>query len=348
MTAIGAFGSGSAGTGRRSVDDCGVRDRPAPTRAAGLLLLLTPVIWGATFPAAKVALRDVSPWTFVAWSRGLGLLAIVVVLTIRRPPRVAWTRGLVPAGALLGGLMTAGYLLQTVGINHTSSTNAAFITVLYVVLAPAGAALIGRHSPDRVDVACLTLALVGLGLLSIRDGTLRAGDLLVLAGAAAFAGHIVAVDVLVDRYAAAPLALAQMAASAVLTAAIAVPAGPQAGEVGVALVDLHPHGRPRFGHRVLGAGDGAAVDEPGASVDPPRVGGARGGARRCNLAGRAALGAGVAGRSGGSHGHRDLRASPPPNEDSPRGLKPWGLSPDKGTYPRSSTCILRAFRRASQ
>jgi drug/metabolite transporter (DMT)-like permease len=206
-------------------------DRPTPTRAAGLLLLLTPVIWGATFPAAKVALRDVSPWTFVAWSRGLGLLAIVVVLTIWRPPRVAWTRGLVPAGALLGGLMTAGYLLQTVGINHTSSTNAAFITVLYVVLAPAGAALIGRHSPDRVDVACLALALVGLGLLSIRGGSLRAGDLLVLAGAAAFAGHIVAVDVLVDRYAAAPLALAQMAASAVLTAAIAVPAGPQAGEV---------------------------------------------------------------------------------------------------------------------
>ena len=231
MTAIGAFGSGSADTGRRSVDDCGVRDRPAPTRAAGLLLLLTPVIWGATFPAAKVALRDVSPWTFVAWSRGLGLLAIVVVLTIWRPPRVAWARGLVPAGALLGGLMTAGYLLQTVGINHTSSTNAAFITVLYVVLAPAGAALIGRHSPDRVDVACLALALVGLGLLSIRGGSLRAGDLLVLAGAAAFAGHIVAVDVLVDRYAAAPLALAQMAASAVLTAAIAVPAGPQAGEV---------------------------------------------------------------------------------------------------------------------
>jgi drug/metabolite transporter (DMT)-like permease len=206
-------------------------DRPAPTRTAGLLLLLTPVIWGATFPAAKVALRDVSPWTFVAWSRGLGLLAIVVVLTIWRPPRVAWTRGLVPAGALLGGLMTAGYLLQTVGINHTSSTNAAFITVLYVVLAPAGAALIGRHSPDRVDVACLALALAGLGLLSIRGGSLRAGDLLVLAGAAAFAGHIVAVDVLVDRYAAAPLALAQMAASAVLTAAIAVPAGPQAGEV---------------------------------------------------------------------------------------------------------------------
>jgi drug/metabolite transporter (DMT)-like permease len=208
-----------------------VLDRAGRARAAGLLLLLTPVIWGATFPAAKVALRHVSPWTFVAWSRVLGLVAIAAVLLVWRPPREAWTRGLVPAGALLGGLMTAGYVLQTVGINHTTATNAGFITILYVVLAPAGAALIGRHTPDRLDVLCLVLALLGLGLLSINGGSLRAGDLVVLAGAAAFAAHIVAVDVLVDRHAAAPLALAQMAASAVLTAAVALPAGPQVGEV---------------------------------------------------------------------------------------------------------------------
>jgi len=208
-----------------------VLDRAGRARAAGLLLLLTPVIWGVTFPAAKVALRHVSPWTFVAWSRVLGLVAIAAVLLVWRPPREAWTRGLVPAGALLGGLMTAGYVLQTVGINHTTATNAGFITILYVVLAPAGAALIGRHTPDRLDVLCLVLALLGLGLLSINGGSLRAGDLVVLAGAAAFAAHIVAVDVLVDRHAAAPLALAQMAASAVLTAAVALPAGPQVGEV---------------------------------------------------------------------------------------------------------------------
>jgi len=208
-----------------------VPDRPARARAAGLLLLMTPVIWGATFPAAKVALEHVTPWTFVAWSRGLGLVAIAAVLLVRRPPREAWTLGLVPAGVLLGTLMTAGYALQTVGIGHTTATNAGFITVLYVVLAPAGAALIGRHAPDRVDVACLALALAGLALLSIRGGGLREGDLIVLASAAAFAAHIVAVDVLVDRHAAAPLALAQMAASAVLTAAIALPMGAQAGEV---------------------------------------------------------------------------------------------------------------------
>jgi drug/metabolite transporter (DMT)-like permease len=206
-------------------------ERPARAQTAGLLLLLTPVIWGATFPAAKVALEHVTPWTFVAWSRGLGLVAIAAVLLVRRPPRGSWRRGLIPAGVVLGGLMTAGYLLQTVGIDHTSATNAGFITVLYVVLAPAGAALLGRHTPDRIDVLCLAVALVGLALLSLRGGGFRVGDLIVLASAAAFAGHIVAVDVLVDRYPAAPLALAQMAASAAITAAIALPAGPQAGEV---------------------------------------------------------------------------------------------------------------------
>jgi drug/metabolite transporter (DMT)-like permease len=206
-------------------------DRSGRGRAAGLLLLLTPVIWGTTIPAAKVALQHVTPWTFVAWSRGLGLVAIGLVLLVRRPPRGAWTSGLVPAGALLGGLMTAGYVLQTVGIGHTTATNAGFITVLYVVLAPAGAAIIGRHSPDRIDVLCLALALAGLALLSLRDGSLRLGDLIVLASAAAFAAHIIAVDVLVDRYPAAPLALAQMAASAAITVAIALPAGSQAGEV---------------------------------------------------------------------------------------------------------------------
>src|SRR6478735_1852287 len=78
--------------------DSAMPDRPARARSAGLLLLLTPVIWGATFPAAKVALRDVSPWTFVAWSRGLGLLAVLVVMAVWRPPRAVWSRGLVPAG----------------------------------------------------------------------------------------------------------------------------------------------------------------------------------------------------------------------------------------------------------
>ena len=46
------------------------------------MLFLTPVLWGATFPAAKLALETLSPLTFMAWSRLLGLVSVVAALPI--------------------------------------------------------------------------------------------------------------------------------------------------------------------------------------------------------------------------------------------------------------------------
>ncbi len=200
-------------------------------RTAGLLLMLTPLIWGGTFPAAKVALEHVSPWTFVAWSRGLGLLATLAVIAVWRPPRDAWRWGLVPAGIALGGLTTLGYALQTVGIGHTTATNAGFITVLYVVFAPLGAAVIARRAPSAVTALCVTLSLVGLGLLSLHGWAFRGGDVLVLGAALAFATHILAVDHLVGRYDPLALATAQMAGSAIWAVGIGVPDGLQTSRV---------------------------------------------------------------------------------------------------------------------
>src|SRR3954454_11355432 len=94
-------------------------DRDAGGRAAGLMLLTTPVIWGLTFPAAKMELEHVNPgtvttwrrvlglhhetpWRFPPWSRVLGLAALCAVVAVVRPPRETWQRGLIPAGALLG------------------------------------------------------------------------------------------------------------------------------------------------------------------------------------------------------------------------------------------------------
>ena len=131
------------------------------------MLLTTPVIWGLTFPAAKLALEHTNPWTFTAWSRVLGLAALCAVLLAVRPPRETWQRGLIPAGALLGCLMFAAFALQSLGLQYTTATNAGFITVLYVVFAPLGAAALARRAPPRVAAICLPMALVGLGLLSL-------------------------------------------------------------------------------------------------------------------------------------------------------------------------------------
>ncbi|HEY0389155.1 MAG TPA: DMT family transporter [Gaiellales bacterium] len=200
-------------------------------RVAGLMLLTTPVIWGLTFPAAKLALKHTNAWTFTAWSRVLGLLALIAVLAVVRPPRDAWRWGLVPAGALLGFLMFAAFALQSVGLRSTTATNAGFITVLYVVFAPLGAALVARRRPPRVAAVCLPMALAGLALLSLHGLDLHRGDALVLACSIAIAGHIVAVSLFVARYSAIGLAAAQLAATTVIHTAFALPHGLDAGQV---------------------------------------------------------------------------------------------------------------------
>lgn len=208
-----------------------VPDRDVSGRAAGLMLLTTPVIWGLTFPAAKLALEHTNPWTFTACSRVLGLLALCAVLVVVRPPRETWRRGLIPAGALLGFLMFAAFGLQSVGLQYTTATNAGFITVLYVVFAPLAAAALARRRPPRVAAVCLPMALVGLGLLSLNGFELHRGDALVLACSVAIAGHIVAVSQLVVRYSAIGLAVAQLAATAAIHTAVALPHGVQATAV---------------------------------------------------------------------------------------------------------------------
>ena len=185
-----------------------------------MLLLLTPLLWGATFPAAKLALDHLPPFAFMAWTRGLGFLAILAMIPLLRgtpdepsPP----FRSVVGPGLLLGALIFVAYLLQTEGLARTTATNAGFITGLYVVFTPIlAAAMFRQHVPGAAWIA-VAVSVVGLGLLSVRDlGAIHLylGDLLVLAGAVAWAGHIVGVGHFSPRFPSWMLSIAQMGATA--------------------------------------------------------------------------------------------------------------------------------------
>ena len=187
-----------------------------------MLLLLTPVMWGATFPATKLALRRIPVLPFMAWTRLLGALAILVMLPLLlrsgRGSRAKLRSAAIPV-LVLGGLMFVGYTLQTEGQARTTATNAAFITALYVVFAPILAAIVFRQSLRRSVWVAVVLSVAGLTLLSVRDlGHVRfhAGDLLVLAGAVAWAGHINAISHYSPRHPVWMLSLGQMSLAGLL------------------------------------------------------------------------------------------------------------------------------------
>ncbi len=99
---------------------------------------------------------------------------------------------------LCSAALLAGYLLLTVGLQSTTSTAAAFITYLLVVIVPVVSALMTRRLPSKALAAGVVLATIGL-LLLVGRVQLGRGELLVLGCAVAFAAHILLLGAFADR-----------------------------------------------------------------------------------------------------------------------------------------------------
>ena len=100
-----------------------------------LALFLTTFVWGATFPATKAALEQISPLSFLFLRFLLGLIVVCAVLALMRR-RLVKDSFTLRISLIATGWMFLGYVLQTVGLRFTTASNSAFITVLYVVFVP--------------------------------------------------------------------------------------------------------------------------------------------------------------------------------------------------------------------
>jgi drug/metabolite transporter (DMT)-like permease len=158
-----------------------------------LALLLSTLIWGATFPATKAVLDQIPPFSFLFVRFLLGTILTVGVFLILRN-RLGFDRDLLRMSAIATVFLLLGYALQTVGLRHTSASNSAFITAFYVVLVPL---FLRRFQTHTWAAACL--AVVGLWLLLDPTVAMNLGDLLTIGCAAAFAGHISCLEIYTRR-----------------------------------------------------------------------------------------------------------------------------------------------------
>lgn len=204
-------------------------DRPT------LALVGVTAIWGSTFVVVKDAVEKMSVADFLTWRFALAALAMLVI----RPRSVARLGAAGRrAGAVVGVALGAGYLLQTVGLQHTSAAVSGFITGMFVVLTPLGAAVLLRQLPSASAWLAVAVATVGLGLLSLHGFSVGYGELLTLGCAAAFALHIVGLGRWASSYDAFGLAVVQLLVTTLMCLAIALPGGmhvPPDGSVWVAL-----------------------------------------------------------------------------------------------------------------
>lgn len=174
--------------------------RLSPSALAHLLLLATVFVWGATFVLVKDALQDSTPLLFNLLRM---TLAFLVLATVNHRHLRNLSRRAIVSGVIVGILLAAGYQFQTSGLARTTPAKSAFITGLVVVFVPLFTAIpalrpSGTHAPRWTAGVGAILAFAGLLLLTTPSGTAWAhlfssigiGDLLTLACAIAFAGHL--------------------------------------------------------------------------------------------------------------------------------------------------------------
>jgi len=197
-------------------------------------LIAVTAVWGITFVQVKDAVALYPLFAFLAVRFAIATLTLAVPGT--RRVRTLGRAG-VGGAVVLGVLLAAAYALQTAGLERTTVSSTGFITGLYVVLTPVFGLVLFRWHVSRDVWLGVALAVAGLALLSGIEAGSPAGDLLVLASAAAQALQIVGVERLANRYDAVALTFVEMLTGCAVFSAIAA----VRGDLAV------PHGRTVWG-----------------------------------------------------------------------------------------------------
>jgi drug/metabolite transporter (DMT)-like permease len=159
-------------------------------------LLLTVVIWGTTFVATKVALRDLPPLTLTLLRFILASLVLVPLACVERRPahRATGWRPLVVAGLLGGGLFFA---LQNLGLVYTTASKASLIIAVVPALTGLFSLLFlgerfgwARGLGVAASIAGVATIILAGGADGLTGGKLL-GDLLFVATAVAWAAYTV-------------------------------------------------------------------------------------------------------------------------------------------------------------
>jgi len=192
-------------------------------RSAELGLVGIAAVWGLTFVMVKDAIELLPTMAFLGYrfAPAAVLVAVLFWRQLRALSPAGWR-----AGALMGAFLTAGYVLQTLGLERTGASNAGFITGLFVVLTPLLGALLLRERLTPLAWGAAVASAVGLYLLSGAGGELNLrGDGLVLLCALAFSAHILATSRAVAEHHAGALLVVQLGVCGVVCLGVAAACG---------------------------------------------------------------------------------------------------------------------------
>lgn len=164
-----------------------------------LTLFLAAIIWGIAFVAqTDAAETGIGAFTFNGTRFLLGSIALIPVIMIFEREKItkSMLKTIVFPASITGTILFIASSMQQFGIEMTgSASKSSFITGLYMVLVPIFAFVFLRRKISWSVWIGAIVAVIGLYLLSIKQGeTLEWGDALLLIATIFWASHILTVD----------------------------------------------------------------------------------------------------------------------------------------------------------
>jgi drug/metabolite transporter (DMT)-like permease len=162
-------------------------------------------LYGVTFSIVQDALDKTTPMGFnlMRFAVGAAVLAPFALRRTWQGPALRRTdtfRTFLLGGASLGVIAAFAYLTQNSGLQHTSTSNSAFITGLFAVFTPIVEAIVYRRFPRRGIVIAVGISVLGLFLLTGAELSMSYGDAITLVTAALFGCWYVRTGVLANRF----------------------------------------------------------------------------------------------------------------------------------------------------
>ncbi len=164
-----------------------------------LMLLAASFLWGTTFVAQMSGMEELEPFSYASARYLLGFASLLAVwFGQRKERRQQQRRGQYRSGfavGLISGLiMFIASSLQQVSMLYTTAGKAAFITCLYIVFVPLGAALLGKIIRRENWIGAFT-ALFGLYMLAVgEEFSLQKGDLILFISSFFWTAQILFID----------------------------------------------------------------------------------------------------------------------------------------------------------
>lgn len=158
-----------------------------------LMLLVCAMLWGGSYPTAKVAMSALTP----QWLMSIRLLAAAAIMLIlfRKQIIPYLNRRIIVPGLLVGLTYWGTMVSQMTGLTMIEPGRSSFLTAAYCVIVPFTSWLLLRQRPTSRNLLSAALCLVGVGFVSFSSGlgalSIGLGDVLTLACAFIFSFNLV-------------------------------------------------------------------------------------------------------------------------------------------------------------